>query len=299
GLGVEMVEIGTGSYPGNAHCDIDELLASEKSLKEYQSEFAGRKIQISGLSCHGNPLHPNTESAKSDHVTWRKTVQLAEKLGVEVVNCFSGCPGDSEGSEHPNWVACSWPQEFLEILEWQWNEKVIPYWKKEAEFARSHGITRIALEMHPGMVVYNPETLLKLREAVGECIGANFDPSHLFWQRIDPVAAIRRLADAIYHFHAKDTYIDSLNCAENGVLDTRHYGLVAQRSWIFRTVGYGHDYKTWKDIVSALRTVGYDYVLSIEHEDVLASPDEGLEKAITFLREVLFTEKLPGDMWWA
>ncbi len=298
-LGIEMVEIGTGNYPGNAHCDIDELLASDRKLKEYHGKFAERKIQISALSCQGNPLHPDAEFARSNHVTWRKTIQLAEKLGIEVVIFFSGCPGDSDGSKYPNWVTCAWPQDFQDILEWQWNEKVIPYWKEETKFAKSHGIKKIALEMHPGMVVYNPETLLRLREAAGDSIGANFDPSHLFWQGIDPVVAIRKLAGAIYHFHAKDTYIDPLNCSANGVLDTKHYGQVAKRTWSFRTVGYGHDYSTWRDIVSALRTTGYDYVLSIEHEDILASPDEGLKKAIKFLREVIFTEDVPGGMWWA
>jgi len=298
-LGIEMVEIGTGNYPGNAHCDIDELLASEKKVKEYQSKFSERNLEISGLSCQGNPLHPNAGFAKSNHVTWRKTVQLAEKMGIAVVNCFSGCPGDSDNAKYPNWITCAWPQDFRELLDWQWNKKIIPYWKEEVKFANTHGMTKIALEMHPGMAVYNPGTLLRLREAVGESIGANFDPSHLFWQGIDPAVAIRKLAGAIYHFHAKDTYIDSINCAENGVLDTKHYGEVAERSWIFRTVGYGSDHKTWKDIVSTLRCAGYDYVLSIEHEDVLASPDEGLRKAITFIREVLFTEDLPGGMWWA
>ncbi|RJP14529.1 MAG: sugar phosphate isomerase/epimerase [Candidatus Abyssobacteria bacterium SURF_5] len=298
-LGIEMVEIGTGNYPGQAHCDIDELLANEKKLKEYHDKFAERSLQISGLSCQGNPLHPDTEFARNNHITWRKTVQLAQKLGVEVVNCFSGCPGDSDAARYPNWITCSWPRECLKILEWQWNEKVIPYWKEEAKFAKSHGIMKIAFEMHPAMVVYNPETLLKLRDAAGENIGANFDPSHLFWQGIDPVAAIRKLTGAIFHVHAKDTYIDRINCSENGVLDTKHYGEIGKRSWIFRTVGYGHDQKVWKDIVSALRTIGYDYVLSIEHEDVLASPEEGLKKAVAFLSGILFRDELPGGMWWA
>ncbi|RJP15985.1 MAG: sugar phosphate isomerase/epimerase [Candidatus Abyssobacteria bacterium SURF_5] len=297
-LGVEMVEIGTGNYPGNPHCDIDELLADEKKLREYHGGFAAKGIQISGLSCHGNPLHPDAEFAKSNHVTWRKTVQLAEKLGVGVVNCLSGCPGDSEGSKFPNWVTCMWPPDYLEVLEWQWNEKVIPYWKEEAKFAKSHNV-RVALELHPGTVVYNPETLLRLREAAGETIGANFDPSHLFWQGIDPVAAIRELKGAIFHVHAKDTLIDRTNCSVNGVLDTKHYDQLRRRSWIFRTVGYGHDLQTWKEIVSALRIGGYDYVLSIEHEDVLASPEEGLRKAVAFLREIIFEDELPGGMWWA
>jgi len=298
-LNVDMVEIGTGNYPGNPHCEIDELLADEKKLKEYHEKFASRRIRISGLSCHGNPLHPDADFAKGNHITWRKTVQLAEKLGIEVVNCLSGCPGDSEGSKYPNWVTCAWPPDFLEVLEWQWNEKVIPYWKEEATFAQSHGITKIAFELHPGMVVYNPETLQKLREAVGESIGANFDPSHMFWQGIDPVAAIRQLAGAIFHVHAKDTRIDPINCSINGVLDAKHPGQLTQRSWIFRTVGYGHDHRTWKNIVSALRTAGYDYVLSIEHEDLLASPEEGLRKAVSFLRGIVFEEDVPGGMWWA
>lgn len=298
-LGVGMVEIATGNYPGNAHCDIDELLANDKKLKEYQKKFEEKGIQVSGLSCHGNPLHPDAEFAKSNHVTWRKTVQLAEKLGVEVVNCLSGCPGDSEQAKYPNWVTCSWPPDYLEILDWQWNEKAIPYWRGEADFARSHGVNKVAIEMHPGMIVYNPETLLRLREAAGEVIGANFDPSHLFWQGIDPAAAIRKLAGAIFHVHAKDTHIDPLLCSQNGVLETKHQGQIAQRSWNFRTVGYGHGLSIWKSIVSALRTAGYDYVLSIEHEDLLASPNEGLQKAVEFLRLVVFEEEPPGGMWWA
>jgi len=298
-LGVRMVEISTGNYPGNPHCAIDEMLDDKKKIREYKKKFADRGIRISGLSCHGNPLHPDADFAKSNHITWRKTVQLAEKLDIDVVNCLSGCPGDPASSKYPNWVTCPWPADFLELLEWQWSEKVIPYWSEETKFAKGHGIDKIALEMHPGMVVYNPETLLKLREAAGESIGANFDPSHLFWQGIDPVAAIRELGTAIFHVHAKDTYIDPVICPRNGVLDTKHYGQMAQRSWNFRTVGYGHGHSTWKAIVSALRTVGYDYVLSIEHEDILASSDEGLRKALAFLREVIFEEDVPGGMWWA
>ena len=152
--------------------------------------------------------------------------------------------------------------------------------------------------MHPGFCVYNPETLMKLRKAVGPLIGANFDPSHLFWQGIDPVAAIRNLGDAIYYFHAKDTKIDPINCALNGVLDTDHYGMELQRSWIFRTVGYGHGAEYWKAIASELRLVGYDYAVSIEHEDSLMSSKEGLLKAVECLKEVLIFED-KGEMFWA
>jgi len=225
---------------------------------------------------------------------------LAERLEVPVINGFSGVPGDHPNAKYPNWVTCSWPPEYLDILDWQWNDVVIPYWKEEAKYAESHGINQIAFEMHPGFVVYNPETLLRLREQDGESIGANFDPSHLVWQGIDPVEAIKKLGrkNAIFHFHAKDTYLDKANISVNGVLDTKHYSKILDRSWTFRSVGYGHDEKMWKDIVSTLRAVGYDYILSIEHEDMLASTDEGLSKAVSLLKGILFKEQLT-EMWWA
>jgi sugar phosphate isomerase/epimerase len=227
---------------------------------------------------------------------FRDTVLAAEQLGVRRVVTFSGCPGDSEGSKYPNWVTCPWPPDFLRILEWQWEEKVIPYWQEEVRFCRDHGVDMISLEMHPGFVVYNPETLLRLRQAAGPEIGANFDPSHLFWQGIDPIFAIRELGEAIFHVHAKDTIIDPVNSPVNGVLDTKPYADELHRSWIFRTVGYGHDSKFWKDLVSNLRLIGYDYVLSMEHEDSLMSLREGLEKGVSFLRELVLTDER-GKPW--
>ena len=187
----------------------------------------------------------------------------------------------------------------LEILDWQWSERVIPYWTEEAKRAREHGV-HIGFEMHPGFVVYNPETLLRLREACGSEIGANFDPSHLFWQGIDAVEAIKALGreQAIFHVHAKDTYIDPANTRLNGVLDLKEYGRVLERSWVFRTVGYGQGEKIWRDIVSALRMVDYDHVLSIEHEDGLMSIDEGFSKGVDLLRSILMKEQRP-QMWWA
>jgi sugar phosphate isomerase/epimerase len=299
GLGVEAVEIGTGNYPGDAHCKPDELLADQDAARRFRKAVESRGMIISALSQHGNPLHPQEERARKDHDVWRKTVQLAELLEVPVVNAFSGCPGDRDGARYPNWVTCPWPEDFLEILEWQWTEKVIPYWSEQANFASEHGIN-IGFEMHPGFVVYNPETLLRLRDAAGPAVGANLDPSHLFWQGIDAVEAVKALGkkEAIYHVHAKDTYVDAGNVRRNGILDTKHYGRVIDRAWVFRTVGYGQGEKTWRDFVSALRAVGYDYVLSIEHEDSLMSTDEGLGKAVELLRAIMLREQ-PGEMWWA
>ena len=256
-------------------------------------------MKLSAIACHGNPVHPNAEVAAKFHKDFENAVLLAEKLGVDTVITFSGCPGDSEGSKYPNWVTCPWPEDFLAILDWQWNEKVIPYWKEAGAFAEAHNVPHIAFEMHPGFCVYNPETLLKLRAAVGDTIGANFDPSHLIWQGIDPVAAIRELEGAIYHFHAKDTKIDKYNTAKFGVLDTKHYSDEAHRSWIFRSVGYGNGLDYWRDMISNLRLVGYDKVMSIEHEDSLMTPDEGLAHAVEFLKESIIRDPKPGKMSWA
>ncbi|HBQ63885.1 MAG TPA: xylose isomerase [Clostridiales bacterium] len=297
-LGVQAVEIGTGGYPGKAHANTDELLADADKLNRFKKLISKHGMEISALSCHGNPVHPQKEIADAFHKDFEKTVLLAEKLGVARVVTFSGCPGDAPGAKYPNWVTCPWPDDFLKILDYQWNEVLIPYWKQASAFAASHGVNKICLEMHPGFCVYNPETLLKLRSAVGDSIGANFDPSHLFWQGIDPVAAIRTLGPAIFHFHAKDTKVDEANTKQNGVLDTKHYGDEIRRSWIFRSVGYGHNYDVWKDIVSSLKMVGYDDVMSIEHEDSLMSVNEGLSKAVGFLKEVMTFEKT-GGMWWA
>ena len=298
-LGIESVEIGSGGYPGKAHCDPAVLLNDVDAFRRFQETFRKYDMEICALSTHGNAVHPNKQIAMDFDRDFRNTVLLAEKLGVDTVITFSGCPGDSPDSRFPNWVTCPWPEDFLQILDWQWNEVLIPYWQEAAKFAEEHGVFRIAFEMHPGFCVYNPETLLRLREAVGPVIGANFDPSHLIWQGMDPVAAIRALGDSIYHVHAKDTKIDRYNTAKFGVLDTKHYSDEIHRSWVFRTVGYGNGLDYWRDLISNLRLVGYDRVLSIEHEDSLMSVDEGLEKAVAFLKESMIREPKPGTMSWA
>ena len=297
--GITTVEVGAGGYPGKAHCNPAELLADEAKLEEFKNTFKKYNISICALACHGNPLHPDKATAKMYHDDFINAILLAEKLGVDTVIGFSGCPGDCEESKYPNWVTCSWPEDYLKILDWQWNTKVIPYWKETGAFAKAHGVDRIAFEMHPGFCVYNPATLLRLREAVGDVIGANFDPSHLIWQGMDPVAAIRELKGAIYHVHAKDTKIDKYNVAKNGVLDVKHYGDELGRSWVFRTVGYGNGETYWRDLVSNLRLCGYDRVLSIEHEDSVMSIDEGLAKAVNFLKDIVIYEEKPTSMSWA
>lgn len=296
--GLDAVEIGTGAYPGNAHCNPDVLLADAGKLKAFKQAVESRGLMISALSCHSNPLHPQQPIAQEAQDVIKKTIELANRLEVGVVNTFSGCPGDHEGAKYPNWPVAPWPNDYQEILDWQWEKKIIPYWTEIGKLATESNV-KIGLELHGGFSVHTPGTLLRLREAAGSAIGANLDPSHLWWQGIDPVQAIHILgrAGAIHHFHAKDTSIDPVNINKHGVTDMQSYALMLDRAWQFRTVGFGHDLKTWADIMSALRLVGYDYVVSIEHEDGLMSVDEGFTKAVSNLQQVLIKEPL-GEMWW-
>lgn len=296
--GLDAVEIGTGGYPGNAHCHPKELLEDEQKLKQFQKEIHDRGLIISALSCHGNPLTPDEKFAKESHELLLDTIRLAQKLEVPVVNGFSGTPGAHEGAKTPTWPVAPWPPEHREILEWQWTNKIIPYWKEVGAFAEKHGV-KIGLELHGGFSVHSPATLLRLREAVGEVIGANLDPSHMWWQGIDPVAAIKILGreNAIHHFHAKDTAIDQEHVNMYGLTDMQPFENLQTRAWQFRTVGFGHGLKTWADILSALRLVGYDYVVSIEHEDALLSIEEGFQKAVKNLEQVLPREQLT-EIWW-
>jgi sugar phosphate isomerase/epimerase len=294
-LNIATVELGTGNYPGDAHCKL-AMLDDAKALGDFKELLADHGASISGLSCHGNALHPDKARAQRDSDVSRRTILLAEKLSIPTVVDFSGCPGDSPTAAQPNWVTCPWPPEYLDVLKWQWDEVVTPYWTEHGQFAADHGV-RIAIEMHPGFVVYSPETMLRLRSIAGPAVGCNFDPSHLFWQGIDPIAAVRVLGDAIFHVHAKDTQLYPANLPRTGVLDTKPYTDERHRGWIFRTCGYGHGAEWWKEFVSTLRMYGYDDVLSIEHEDSLLSAEEGLTKAAAFLSELVIRER-PGAAWW-
>ena len=288
-LGIEAVEIGAGGYPGAKHCPVADLLANADRARAWKKNFQDRNILVAALSCHGNPVHPNPEIAGQYAQSFRQTVLLAERLEVPVIVTFSGCPGDSPSAKHPNWVTYRWPPDYEEVVTWQWEKVVIPYWQEAVKFARDHGVKRIALEMHPGFVVYNPSTLLKLREAVGEEIGANCDLSHLFWQGCDPVEVIHFLGNqgAIYHAHMKDTVIFKDNAAKTGVLNfSADPAKFAQGSVIFRAVGYGHGAQLWKDVVKAYMDIGFQGIMSIENEDPILPGAVGVERAAFVLKNV-------------
>jgi sugar phosphate isomerase/epimerase len=296
--GLDAVEIGTGGYPGNAHCPLDILLEDERKRKDYLEAVTSRGLTISAFSCHGNPISPNKPFAEESNSILQKTIRLASLLDVPVVNAFSGTAGDSDQAAYPNWPVTPWPNEYTDVLTWQWENKLVPYWTEIGKLAEEHNV-KIGLELHGGFLIHTPYTILKLREATSDSIGANLDPSHLWWQGIDPVGAIRILgkAGAIHHFHAKDTYIDQDNVNMYGLTDMQPYGDVQSRSWTFRSVGCGHGMEEWSNIISALRIYNYDYVVSIEHEDPIMSIDEGFGRAVTSLNAILIRDQ-PADMWW-
>ena len=295
-LGIQALEFTVGAYGPATHIDLG-LMNNRQAAKDFMAKLNDQGIELSALNCAGNVLHPNREIAQDHIKAFEDGIKLAEVLGVRTVINFSGCPGDSDNAKYPNFVTTSWPPDYTEMLKWQWEEKVFPFWTKYIKFAEDHGV-RVALEMHPGFIVYNPETLLRLREQVGPNIGSNFDPSHLFWQGSDPVAAVRALGPAIFHVHAKDTKVYTANSTVNGTLDTKPYQDEQHRSWLFRTVGYGHGPEFWTDFISTLQMIGYDHVLSIEHEDSLISLEGGLAKAAQFLNQWIIKEKMK-EIWWA
>lgn len=303
--GLDAIELPVGGYPGAGLFDPAKALSSKRERDRINGLLNDYGLECSGLAVHGNPVHPDKRHAKKDHDDFVRAVKLAPMLGTDVVITFSGCPGGSATDKQPNWVTCPWPPDFGRILEYQWEKVLVPYWTAQAKLCRKHSV-KVAWEAHPGFCVYNPDTLIRLSEAATKAagrgkpvLGANLDPSHFFWQGIDPVLAARELGEAglLFYCHAKDTELDTHEGGVNGYNDARPYTDLKHRSWTFRTCGYGHGHDFWKPFVSMLRRYGYDHVLSIEHEDAYMSIEEGLQRAIEFLTEAIIYEQ-PAAPWW-
>jgi sugar phosphate isomerase/epimerase len=295
-LGLDAIELPCGAYPGDPW-GLGGIQRNKAKLAELKSKIADRGLEVQGIAVHGNCLHPNRKIAQAHYKAHREGVLLAAEFNTVVIN-FSGCPGGAPGEKTPNWVTCPWPDDFAAIAKYQWEQVIIPFWSKENDFAGKQGV-KIAFEAHPGFVVHNPEDIVRLRKAAGSQLGANLDPSHFFWQGIDPVEAARFLGEhqCIYHVHAKDCGIDPRNSRVIGNLDIKSYGDVRNRAWVFRTVGYGHGEEFWRPFVSMLRLYGYDGVISIEHEDSLMSVNEGFEKAVDYLKGIILRQ-VPAKAWW-
>jgi len=290
--GITHAEIGSGGFIGKEHCDPARLLQDKPARERLLDLFASRGMIISSLSCHGNPVHPQQSLAQSYHQDIKDSIDLASLLSVERIVTFSGCPGDCDNSLYPNWPVSPFPEDFQTIVAWQWEKKLVPYWKELGKYAEGKGV-KVAMEMHGGYSVHSPATAIRMREETGcKALGANLDPSHMWWQGIDPAQAARYLAKAgcLYYFHAKDAAIDPNHVSYYGVTDMQSFSNAFGRAWQFRTVGFGHDLKVWADLFSVLRSVGYDEIVSIEHEDSYMSVEEGLDKAVSNLKQVLMFE---------
>ena len=290
GMGIERLEFGTGNWAQAPHLRLDELLELEPARREFSAKLQDHSLSISALNCSGNQLAPG-EAGKRHDETVRKTIKLANLLGVNRVVLMSGLPA-APGDRYPNWITVAWPPETAEILKYQWEEVAIPYWRDLANYAAGLEV-RLCVEPHGHQLVYNTETMLKLRDAAGESVGVNFDPSHMLWMGGEPLSAIGPLAEAIYHVHAKDTRLEE-NRRPNTLLETKPNEQVAARSWNYVTLGRGHPEAFWRDFVRLLIEAGYDDVLSIEHEDLSLTPEAGVREAAGLLQRILARD-LTGD----
>jgi len=283
-VGATGIEIATGGQSSAPHLRIDELLGDPRRRAAFADAFASRGLRIAALNCSAWPLHP--VRGEADVALIRSTIRLAAELGVSKIVTMSGNPGDGPGSSTVNFTWYPWPAEGRALRDRQW-AAAVELWHELGAYAAEAGIERIAFELHPLHLVYNVPTLRAMRDAVGPIIGANVDPSHFFWQQMDPLAVIRALGPAVYHVHLKDTEIVDEQVAVAGVLDNRPFDDPTQRAWVFRTTGSVHGHGFWSAFVAALREVGYDDVLSIENEDAGLTPEAAVEIAARFMRSVL------------
>ncbi|MBZ9769210.1 sugar phosphate isomerase/epimerase [Mesorhizobium sp. CA6] len=283
-LGLETLEFACGNWSSAPHIDLAAMLDSKTTRTEFVAKVRDHRLTIAALNCSGNPLHPGPQGKQHRQVT-EDTIRLASLMGIDRVVMMSGLPG-GPGDTNPNWIITDWPPECADIQRYQWDDCIVPYWRDLVGFANNLGIRKLCLELHGHQAVYNVQTLFRLRDAVGETVGANYDPSHPMWMGADPIAAVRKLGSAIYYVHAKDTRIEPIPAAVDGTLDARPPNQFAERAWNYITLGYGHGETWWRQFCTALKQAGYDDVLSIEHEDMMLSPMEGMRKSVALLRNV-------------
>jgi sugar phosphate isomerase/epimerase len=284
-LGVRGVEVNTGGWSTAPHFDL-EAMRDAAARTAFRKAFADRELEIIALNANGNPLHP-TDPAQSACLT--DTIRLAGEMGIATVCTMSGLPAGAPGDSMPNWVVNAWPPETQKMLRHQWDDVAIPYWHAIADLARSCGVDRIALELHGNQLVYNVPGLLRLRDAVGPVIGANLDPSHLFWMGADPLVAAEALGPAIFHVHAKDTMLNAPVQATCSLLENGSLTDIPSRAWSYVTLGFGHGEEWWRSFCYRLLMAGYNGWLSIEHEDVLLNAYEGLQKSVALLKGLMPT----------
>ncbi|PLR53667.1 sugar phosphate isomerase/epimerase family protein [Chimaeribacter arupi] len=283
--GITGVEMTAGGWSPCPHVKTEELLASPEKLTAFRQELQTRGMNIVALNCSGNPLAPG-ELGEKHTLSSYKTVELAGKLGVKKIVMMSGLPGGGPGDSVPNWITStvSWPDYMPGVIDYQWHEVAIPWWKAFTQHARQHGVEQIALEAFPSQLVYNAGTLLRLRNSVDEMIGMNLDPSHLIVMGADPIAAARKLEGAVYHVHGKDARIERGLAEIDGLLEYQPVTNTKTRTWNYVAVGCGQDLQWWKEFFSVLHMTGYDGDVSLEMEDLTMSVEAGLQTSIDALK---------------
>jgi sugar phosphate isomerase/epimerase len=286
---ITCLEVGAGGLHGTSHCDPRQLVKEDNGPRDFLKTAEKHGIEIGSFSCMGNPLHPNKKIADGYAGDLLAVIELASKIGVKVVNSFAGVPGAAPDGLYPSWIGLPYPPEYTGYVKWQWEDKIIPFWKDMSVKLKKHNVV-LGFEMHPGDSVYNTSTMLRIREAVGDTMGCCFDPTHLFWQNIDPIKSILALGDAVVNVHAQDMAFNVKKIDLDGVLDYTNYEDYEDRAWHFKIPGYGHDEHFWKNMVSALRRVGFDGALNLEHQDPMMSYEEGFRKGREFLDRIIFSE---------
>ncbi|HEX9517588.1 MAG TPA: sugar phosphate isomerase/epimerase [Streptosporangiaceae bacterium] len=287
--GIESVELGTGGYSPAPHADLERLSSSEAARQELLGELASTDVSLGALNVSGNPLHPNPQIATLHDAQLRSTVRLAQELGVTRVVAMSGCPGGPGDASWPVFAGGAWLPDMERLWDWQWAERIAPYWGELSRWAsQAAPDVRICLELHPGTSIYNAESFRLLREVTGDNVMVNLDPSHFWWQGMDPVRVIEDLTGLIGWSHGKDTLIRDSRMAVIGCMDFRwpRPGS-ADMPWHFCAVGAGHAASTWVSLVKALIAAGHDHTISIEHEDPDLTAEDGALASLLGLREVL------------
>lgn len=301
-LGLDGLEVNTGGFLAPVHIpNIDEILASDAARDDFLALFDAEGLEILGLNCNGNPLHPNPTIGAAHSADVVRSVKLANRLGQHRVVTMSGLPGGEPGSKRPNWIVNAWNSGALDVVDYQW-EVASKYWSEVDALARDLDV-KVALELHPQNVVFNPASILELRKRINATsIGVELDASHLFWQQMDPVAVVDYLGPVVVHSAAKDVRINK-HAAINGVLDNSFRRLSPSEdrinlggdewanewpnpsAWDFVAVGKGHDSDYWAEFLKALHRVDPNMIVNIEHEDTSLGVIEGLDYASTVLRD--------------
>lgn len=287
-LGVEGVEMTGGGWSPAPHFRAETLLADRAELSRRLGEIEARGLSIAALNCSANPLDPG-EMGKRHLKEMQDTIRLAGEIGVKKIVTMSGLPEAAPGDMVPNWLTYtkSWPAEMPERDRYQWEDCAFPLWHDLVKLAGEAGVEKIALENFSAMLVWNPETLFRLRNEVGDMVGMNLDPSHLFWKGACPIAVARALGPAIHHVHGKDTRIERGLCDVNGLLEMKDVTDVANRAWNYVAVGAGHDLQWWKEFFSVVGMMGYDGWVSLEMEDFTMSTEAGIRSSIDALQATI------------